>query len=191
VAADEQADVIVPDGKDWTWVLERRCPECGFEARTVPREQLGERFFLAGEEWVQILRENPGVEVRPAPAVWSPLEYGAHVRDLYVITGQRLELMLTADDAVFADWDQDEAARAGRYGEQDPEQVAEDLEAAAQRLVSTIAEIEARAWARSGTRSNGSVFTVETFLQYVLHDVVHHLWDVTGQQDGAGSLELA
>ena len=191
MAADEQADVIVPDGKDWTWVLERRCPECGFEARTVLREQLGERFFLAGEEWVQILRENPGVEVRPAPAVWSPLEYGAHVRDLYVITGQRLELMLTSDDAVFADWDQDEAARAGRYGEQDPEQVAEDLEAAAQRLVGTVAEIEAAAWTRRGTRSNGSVFTVETFLQYVLHDVVHHLWDVTGQQDGASSLELA
>ena len=23
---------IVPDGKDWTWVLERPCPECGFDA---------------------------------------------------------------------------------------------------------------------------------------------------------------
>ena len=64
-------------------------------------------------------------------------------------------------------------------------------EAAAQRLVSQVAEIEARAWERRGTRSNGSVFTVETFLQYVLHDVVHHLWDVTGQQDGAASLQLA
>ena len=21
---------IVPDDKDWTWVLERRCPQCGF-----------------------------------------------------------------------------------------------------------------------------------------------------------------
>ena len=36
------------------------------------------------------------------------------MRDLYVITGQRLELMLTQDDAVFADWDQDEAARQYR-----------------------------------------------------------------------------
>ena len=157
----------------------------------MPREQLGERFFVAAEEWVQILSDSPAVEVRPAPAVWSPLEYGAHVRDLYVITGQRLELMLTHDDAVFADWDQDEAARTGAYAEQDPERVAEDLEAAAQRLVSQVAEIEARAWERRGTRSNGSVFTVETFLQYVLHDVVHHLWDVTGQQDGAASLQLA
>jgi hypothetical protein len=191
VAPEDQAGEIVPDDKDWTWVLDRPCDQCGLEAGVVPREQLGERFFVAAEEWVQILRSSPAVEVRPGPGVWSPLEYGAHVRDLYVITGQRLELMLTSDDAVFADWDQDEAARAGRYGEQDPEQVAEDLETAAQRLVSTVAEIEARAWARGGTRSNGSVFTVETFLQYVLHDVVHHLWDVTAQDDGAGSLQLA
>ena len=179
-----------PDDKDWTWVLERRCEDCGIDVRIVPREQLGERFFLAAEEWVQILRENPGVEVRPAPGTWSPLEYGAHVRDVFVLTSERLTLMLTRDDPVFANWDQDQAARTGRYGEQDPEQVAEDLETAAQRLVSQIAEIEAAAWDRPGTRSNGSVFTVLTLLQYILHDVVHHLWDVTGQQDGASSLEL-
>ena len=29
-----------------------------------------------------------------------------------------------------------------------------------------------------------------TFVQYFLHDVVHHLWDVTGQQDGTASLTL-
>ncbi len=31
---------------------------------------------------------------------------------------------------------------------------------------------------------------METILQYFLHDIVHHLWDVTGQQDGAASLTL-
>ena len=191
MAPDDQAREITPDGKDWTWVLERRCTECGFEAGAVPREQLGERFFVAAEEWVQILDENPAVEARPAPGVWSPLEYGAHVRDLYVLTGDRLELMLTQDEPVFANWNQDETALTGRYGEQDPEQVAEDLEAAGQRLVSLVAEIEPRAWGRTGTRSNGSAFTVTTLLQYVLHDVVHHLWDVTGQQDGTSSLQLA
>jgi hypothetical protein len=32
---------IVPDDKDWTWVLERRCPECGFAAGTVDVEAVG------------------------------------------------------------------------------------------------------------------------------------------------------
>ena len=178
------------DDKDWTWVLERRCDQCGAEVGTVARDALGERYFVAAEEWVRILEENPAVEQRPAPDRWSPLEYGAHVRDVYAMTSERLDLLLTRDHPVFADWDQDEAARAGRYAEQDPEQVADDLEAAAQRLVSEIGQIEPAAWTRSGTRSNGSEFTVETLLQYVLHDVVHHLWDVTGQEDAASSLQL-
>jgi hypothetical protein len=36
------------------------------------------------------------------------------------------------------------------------------------------------AWSRPGRRSNGTVFTVESIGRYHLHDVVHHLWDVTG-----------
>jgi len=190
VAPEEQTSEIEPDDKDWTWVLQRRCEQCGLEAGRVPREQLAERFFLAFEEWVQILDENPAVEIRTDSHRWSALEYGAHVRDVLVLTGERLDLLLTQENPVFANWDQDEAAREGRYAEQDPERVAEDLEAAGQRLVSRIAEIEAAAWDRPGSRSNGSVFTVETLLQYILHDVVHHLWDVTGQQDGVSSLQL-
>jgi hypothetical protein len=36
------------------------------------------------------------------------------------------------------------------------------------------------AWERSGRRSNGSVFTISSLARYHLHDVVHHLWDVSG-----------
>ena len=32
---------IEPDAKDWTWVLDRPCPECGFDARAFPREEVG------------------------------------------------------------------------------------------------------------------------------------------------------
>ena len=77
--------MIVPDDKDWTWVLERPCPECGFDARTFPAEQVGAQ------------------------------------------------------------------ARAN-----------------------------AATWQRTGFRSDGAPFTVETFAQYVIHDPMHHLWDVRG-----------
>ncbi|MFM7891632.1 MAG: hypothetical protein ACKO8V_07035 [Actinomycetota bacterium] len=33
-------------------------------------------------------------------------------------------------------------------------------------------------WQRCGFRSDGSVFTIKTIAQYLLHDPVHHLWDV-------------
>ena len=29
---------IVPDTKDWTWVLQRPCPECGFDTQAFSRE---------------------------------------------------------------------------------------------------------------------------------------------------------
>jgi hypothetical protein len=39
-------------------------------------------------------------------------------------------------------------------------------------------------WQRSGRRSDGARFTVETFARYFIHDPVHHLYDVTGQRAG-------
>jgi hypothetical protein len=34
-------------------------------------------------------------------------------------------------------------------------------------------------WLRTGTRSDGARFTVESFARYLIHDPVHHLHDVT------------
>lgn len=159
-------------------------------AGEVPLDTIADRTFVAAEEWVQILRSSPAVTMRTEPDVWSPLEYGAHVRDVYRIFGERLLLMLAEDGPVFANWDQNEAAIRGRYAEQDPEVVAEELEESATALVDHIAALRSDQLDRTGRRSNGSEFTVVTLLQYFLHDVVHHLWDVTDQPDAAASLAL-
>jgi len=37
-------------------------------------------------------------------------------------------------------------------------------------------------WRRTGNRSDGASFTVETFARYFVHDPVHHLYDVTGRR---------
>ena len=75
-----------------------------------------------------------------------------------------------------------------RYAEADLEEVAAELEVAAAALRTRARGLTPEQLARRATRSDGSEFTVATLLQYFLHDVVHHLWDVTGQQDGATSL---
>lgn len=179
-----------PDTKDWTWTLQRRCPDCGLAAGEVPLDEIANRAFVAGEEWVQILRSSPAVTARPAPDVWSPLEYGAHVRDVYRLFDQRLMLMLAEDDPAFANWDQDETAIRERYAEQDPEVVADELEDAATTFVDHLTALRPDQLDRTGRRSDGSEFTVVTLQQYFLHDVVHHLWDVTDQPDAAASLAL-
>ena len=181
-------DPVIPDEKDWTWTLTRRCEECGLAAGEVDPGRVAQLAYVVAEEWVQILQSHPAVEARPAPGVWSPLEYGCHVRDVYRIADARLASMLAEDGPRFPNWNQDETAVLGRYAEADPETVAGELEEAAQAFVGRVQGFGPADLTRTGSRSDGAEFTVASLAQYILHDVVHHLWDVTGQQDGAASL---
>ncbi|QSB16627.1 DinB family protein [Natronosporangium hydrolyticum] len=178
---------IIPDRKNWTWVLERACPECGFAAQSIPREQIPARLRACADQWRLVLSgvvmtggaaTAEAVRQRPRPDVWSPLEYGCHVRDVCRRFSDRLAQLLAEEAPVFADWDQDAAAVAGRYAEQEPARVAAELVAAAARLADGFEAVTGEQWRRTGSRSDGAQFTVESLGRYFLHDPVHHLHDV-------------
>jgi hypothetical protein len=168
---------IEPDTKDWTWVLTRQCPECGFDPAPVHHTQVAERIRSDAAEWVPRLHE-PGANARRQPTVWSTLEYGCHIRDVHRMFNYRVRLMLTEDEPQFPNWDQDETAIADDYASQDPAMVANELVDAASIVADTYANVPADAWTRRGSRSNGSEFTVATISIYHLHDIVHHAYDV-------------
>ena len=170
---------VPPDTKDWTWVLERRCPDCGFDAASLPREEIGERLLAASAELGSALGGRTARQ-RPAPAIWSPLEYACHVRDVCRVFAQRLHRLLTEDDPAFANWDQDATALADDYQSQDPDVVSRQLRAESRTLAGAWQTVPADAWERTGRRSDGAVFTVERLGQYLVHDLVHHVCDVTG-----------
>ena len=123
---------------------------------------------------------RPDLLDRPDDATWSPLEYAAHVRDLFRIFHERLYLMLGQEQPAFANWDQDATAVAERYYEQDPAVVAEELVAAADALARAYSAVDDTNLGRTGLRSDGSTFTVESLARYFIHDPVHHLHDVSG-----------
>ena len=127
--------------------------------------------------WTAVLA-RPDAARRPAPDVWSPLEYACHVRDVCRVFDGRVTLMLTEDAPRFANWDQDETAVAERYGEQDPPVVGAELREAAATVAADFAGVRDEPWGRTGLRSDGSEFTVLTLGQYFLHDLAHHLVDV-------------
>jgi hypothetical protein len=168
---------IEPDDKDWTWVLDRPCPECGFDASTFDSRVLGDAVRATVPRWAAALA-RPDARQRPEPTVWSALEYGAHVRDLFRMFDGRLRLMLAEDDPQFANWDQDATAVEDRYDLQDPAVVSDELTASAATFAADLDAVPDDAWERPGRRSNGSVFTVRTLPVYCFHDVVHHLHDV-------------
>ncbi len=70
--------------------------------------------------------------------------------------------MLTEDDPLFANWDQDETAIEATYAEQDPAEVAVDLiEAAGARRRPLLDGDDRDLRAPGDPESNGSAFTVE------------------------------
>ena len=168
-----------PDDKDWTWTLERPCPQCGFEAATVEPVAIPALVRDAASRWPDVLA-RPLATTRPAPTTWSPLEYACHVRDVHRVFTGRLELMLEQDNPAFENWDQDETAVAGRYWEQDPAVVAGEVTESGEGLADAYTRVGPDDWNRTGVRSNGSVFTVDTLGRYCLHDLFHHVWDVGG-----------
>ncbi|WP_231252022.1 DinB family protein [Nocardioides furvisabuli] len=170
-------DAIVPDTKDWTWVLERPCPECGFDAAAQSLDALPTRIHDTAMAWSDVLA-RADVGTRPTPSVWSPLEYACHVRDVHVVFAERVRLMLEVDEPAFANWDQDATAIESAYGSQDPAEVAVGLIEAAGTVAGLYATVTDASRDRRGLRSDGSVFTVASLGSYHLHDVVHHLHDV-------------
>jgi len=166
------------DDKDWTWAIQQTCPECGYDPSSVRAEQLPDDLLQAATRW-QLVLQRPGITHRPSPQVWSPLEYAAHVVDVYLIMGDRAELMLRESEPTFPNWDQDTTALEKRYWEADPATVAVEIGAAAERTAGVFAAVRPEKWERIGYRSNGAVFTVRTLGIYCLHDLVHHLHDVS------------
>ena len=181
-AVDSTPAAPEPDDKDWTWVLERPCPACGLTSSEIDPATIPQRVRETAARWRAVLA-RPDADRRPpaaGAAIWSPLEYGCHVRDVYRTFGERARLMLDEDVPTFPNWDQDATALAERYWMQDPGAVAAELAEAAESCASVFASVQAAAWQRRGERSNGSSFTIETLGQYFMHDVYHHLHDTDG-----------
>jgi DinB superfamily len=170
------------DTKDWTWVLDRPCPDCGFDGRRYGPERYAAEVRRIGVRWQQVLATDPDrLRQRPRPDWWSTLEYGCHVRDVFDIFHQRVELMLDTDGVAFANWDQDATAVADRYDRADPAEVAAAVGSNADRMAAVFDAVPDDGWPRVGVRSDGARFTVETLGRYLLHDPIHHLYDVGGR----------
>ena len=167
---------ITPETKNWTWVLERACPECGFDAPTIDPTAVGAMVRANAEDWSALLA-HPQATVRPSDDRWSAVEYACHVRDVFALYELRLGWMLTQEGPSFPNWDQDVTAVEERYHLQDPAVVLPQLLANAASLADLFDTVSGDQWQRTGFRSDGAAFTVDSFARYFIHDPVHHVDD--------------
>ncbi|HLS01727.1 MAG TPA: DinB family protein [Beutenbergiaceae bacterium] len=174
-------DAVTPESQDWTWVLTQQCPQCGANVGAVDAPEVLRlaRDYL--HRFRQLLDGSDEVRRRPSPGVWSPLEYGAHLRDVCGVFRTRVRAMLLHDESSYPDWDPNEAAVEGDYRALDPVEVADELHTAGMDLVRDVAALSDAELQRTGHRSDGFTFTVESLMRYFLHELTHHWWDVSGE----------
>jgi hypothetical protein len=165
-------------------VTVERCAECGFDPDdlrpadlTVAMRAFARRYRapltrgLPGEDLDDIVRRSPG------PGVWSALEYGWHVVDIFRVFDDRIRCALAGrePDEPVIDWE-------GRVAAASPsltrDTVAADLEDAADSLATTLAELNDDEWSLPGTTGRGAQVTVGDLATIAVHEGSHHLLDV-------------
>ncbi|KAA8969721.1 DinB family protein [Mycobacterium sp.] len=161
-----------------------RCAECGFvydlrQAATVARN-LGQPIAEA----LAILRSRDvDLRSRRHPEVWSPLEYGCHLRDILLVQRERVLAARRADRPDCPPMGREERVGHDGYAEQEPADVARQLADAAQLFGNVVARLAAADWARTVVYHYPQ--TCERSLRWLavhtLHEAQHHLLDMRRQ----------
>ncbi|WP_425307591.1 DinB family protein [Ammonicoccus fulvus] len=164
------------DEKDWTWVLERRCDDCGFSA--TPLSEVPHRVRASIEPIRRALSQPDAATRTEGEDVWSSVEYACHIRDVCRVFNERVHAMLTDDGTRFESWDANDAAIDGHYSTQDPDRVAEEYAEAAETIATTFGSVPEDRVQNRGIRGDGMAFTVSTLASYFVHEIVHHQHDI-------------
>ena len=156
-----------------------RCQSCEFDGASYDDASLLDALRALGPTWIALLAmAGPELRVRPAPEVWSAIEYAAHTRDILALHVYGVELALTGDEPTLGPIEADlvESA-ASTYGALDPAPVVADLSTHASRLAQIADAAGSDTWAR-GLTIGDERSDVRFLLEHALHDAVHHVRDV-------------
>ena len=174
-------------GEGWQWARAQseQCPQCGQNAAAMDRALLGPALLRSAEEWRRFLVDAEDGYLRkiPAPGIFSPIQYGAHVRDIQGVYADRILLMLQEENPVFPQFNPDEASW-NAFNEIEAVVLADQIRRQAQRLAEILAGLAPDDWSRTMIRDGGSdgvySFTVAGLASYAVHESRHHLLDANG-----------
>ena len=158
------------------------CDECGYDYDALTRPEIAPALRTDTSALRRTFERVPEgrVRTRPAPDVWSPLEYACHVRDVLEVQRERLLLVRSEENPRFVPMGREERVVDRRYNEQDPAVVAEELGAAAEALAATLDALDPAGWARTGVYNypEPADRSVEWIGRHTVHEIRHHHRDL-------------
>ncbi len=160
-----------------------RCDECGFVYDEGEALAAGAAIRTEAGEMAGLLRGGGDLTSRRSPDVWSPLEYGCHLRDVLLTQRERVLLARREDRPSLVPMGRDVRVEHDGYGHQDPEDVARQLDDAALLFANVLGRLDDAGWSRTviynyPERTERSLRWVAV---HTLHEVVHHLLDARRQ----------
>ncbi|GAB1814805.1 DinB family protein [Mycobacterium sp. MUNTM1] len=160
------------------------CAGCGFTYDLRRAASAGDDVRAVSAEVVALLcNSDIAVRLRPRPDVWSPLEYGCHLRDVLLVQRERVLAARRVNGADCAAMGREERAEHDGYNEQDPLAVARQLSDAATLFSNVLARLADEDWERTVVYHYPE--TSERSLRWVAvhtaHELQHHLLDIRRQ----------
>ena len=161
-----------------------RCADCGFvydlgRSETVERD-IGEQVA----EVVALLRAGEvDLRSRRRPGMWSPLEYGCHLRDMLLVQRERVLAARRVDRPDCAPMGREERVVHDGYAEQEPADVACQLTDAAELFGNVLARLAADDWDRTVVYHypETSERSLRWLAVHTVHEAQHHLLDIRRQ----------
>jgi hypothetical protein len=167
--------------------MRETCDECGFDRDDYTRDDLLGTLRALAPVWRTMTEgiDESVLAARPAPEVWSALEYAAHSRDITGAMGYLAHLALSENHPVLP------AAPDDVPEPQLPATLDEaiiELDKNVARLNKTCAGLGDEEWSRPITMGDETV-DVDWVVGHASHDATHHLHDVGRglHQLGAGA----
>jgi DinB superfamily len=127
-----------------------RCERCGFEYELDKAPLVSLAIVQGSENLVSILNDTAAdLTTRREPQAWSPLEYGCHVRDVFLVQRERVLAARSLDRPSFNSMGREERVQYDGYAEQDATDVARQLSDAARLFANVLSRLNPTDWDRS------------------------------------------
>lgn len=158
------------------------CESCAYEYDAMPRSDVPHALRSFTDAFADRLatHDDDALRRRPAPEVWSALEYACHVRDVMEVQRERLERALTEDNPDFVPMDREERVTRERYNEQAPDVVAGQLRESASAYAARCESLTTDQWQRGGVYHWPETTTrsMDWVARNTIHELIHHTKDI-------------
>ena len=159
------------------------CTGCGFEYDLTLAPASSRAIVHGAGELAGLVLAAPDAARRSRPELWSPLEYGCHVRDVLLVQRERVLAARRMDCPSVEPMGREERAEHDGYAAQDPERVTCELTDAAFMFANVLDRLGADDWERTLMYNYPALSerSLRWMAVHTEHEVKHHLVDVRHQ----------